>query len=482
MEALKKAEISKREKTKPSASQSSQPKVAETPNPATTPNSWPSLLPFDVAEELIDSICKTDTPAIAVTQKTIFTMPDLAPPPIEVKNFAAISVEPAPLELELEFDVQADPTPNAAPSDDPRPATSAMTGANSPLATHLEDHSKAQPQDDGRVAAAQQKAKKVFTAKQSVPDRLRTLVIAGSAASVLLALFGFGYYFWQIELFSSTVLPASTPLPIKAATPDVPADVGVPQPQNTSTVSQLPDMIGKPAPVAATVVSPPAAAFNESARSEPPREPNFFKENPAIQIRQNAPTNQLDPMLGKAYQSFLVGDVVAARQLYKQVLRQEPNNRDALLGMAAVALNQQQTGQALAWYGKLLELDPADPEALAALINLQGQTDPVQSESRLKKLLAQNPQADAAHFALGNLYMQQSRWAEAQQSYFRAYGCAPDNADYSFNLAVSLDHLNQGKLALDYYRRALAQPGPANFDKPSAQIRISELLQAAENQ
>jgi tetratricopeptide (TPR) repeat protein len=93
----------------------------------------------------------------------------------------------------------------------------------------------------------------------------------------------------------------------------------------------------------------------------------------------------------------------------------------------------------------------------------------------------QNPQADAVHFALGNLYTQQSRWAEAQQSYFRAYSNAPGNADYVFNLAVSLDHLNQSKLALDYYQRALTQPGPTNFDKSSVQTRIKELQQPAGN-
>jgi Tfp pilus assembly protein PilF len=226
--------------------------------------------------------------------------------------------------------------------------------------------------------------------------------------------------------------------------------------------------------------SPPAAAY-DPARSEARSGSESFKENPAIRIRQSAATSQLNPTLGKAYQSFLSGDTGAALQLYHKVLQQEPSNRDALLGMAAIALTQKQAGQAAAYYGKLIELDPADPEALAGLIGLQGQSDPAQSESRLKKVLMQNPQADAAHFALGNLYTQQSRWAEAQQSYFRAYSNAPGNADYAFNLAVSLDHLSQGKLALDYYQRALAQPGPANFDKSSVQTRIKELLQPAGN-
>ena len=172
-----------------------------------------------------------------------------------------------------------------------------------------------------------------------------------------------------------------------------------------------------------------------------------------------------------------------AQQQYSKALQQEPNNRDALLGLAAIALNRKQSGQATAFYLKLLELNPSDPEALAGLVSLQGQSDPVQSESRLKRILTQSPQAAAVHFALGNVYAQQSRWAEAQQSYFRAYSITPSNADYAYNLAISLDHLGHGKLAGDYYQRAitLSKSGPASFDKAAVQDRNAELQQSAGN-
>ncbi|MGZ3237707.1 MAG: tetratricopeptide repeat protein, partial [Burkholderiaceae bacterium] len=122
------------------------------------------------------------------------------------------------------------------------------------------------------------------------------------------------------------------------------------------------------------------------------------------------------------------------------------------------------------------ELDPNDPDAIAGLTSLQG-GDPSEMESRLKKALTQSPQAGSILFALGNLYAQQSRWSDAQQSYFRAYGAAPDNADYAFNLAVSLDKLSQPKLALEFYQRALAlaQNKPGNFNKISIQERINQL-------
>ena len=97
----------------------------------------------------------------------------------------------------------------------------------------------------------------------------------------------------------------------------------------------------------------------------------------------------------------------------------------------------------------------------------------------MKSLLTADPEAQVLHFTLGNQLAQQSRWAEAQQQYFRAFAAEPDNADYAFNLAVSLDHLRQSKLALDYYRRAiaLAEKRAASFDLAAARSRAAQLAE-----
>jgi Flp pilus assembly protein TadD len=78
---------------------------------------------------------------------------------------------------------------------------------------------------------------------------------------------------------------------------------------------------------------------------------------------------------------------------------------------------------------------------------------------------------------LGNQYARQSRWTEAQAAYFRAYSLDPDNADFAFNLAVSLDQLRQKKPALEYYQRSLTLTGKraASFDASQARTRVQEL-------
>jgi len=194
-------------------------------------------------------------------------------------------------------------------------------------------------------------------------------------------------------------------------------------------------------------------------------------------IAINAPTLSIDPLVEQAYQAFQRDDLAAARDGYQRALAREPTNRDALLGLAAIDVRSGQLNSAEARYLRLLEIDPRDNHAVASLISLRGQLDPVAAESRLKSLIASQPESALLHFSLGNQYAQQSRWSEAQAAYFKAHSVEPENADYAFNLAVSLDQLHQGKLALEFYQRALAltDKRAASFNPAHARLRVQEL-------
>jgi len=163
---------------------------------------------------------------------------------------------------------------------------------------------------------------------------------------------------------------------------------------------------------------------------------------------------------------------------WEVMLRDEPANRDALLGLAALEVRSGRYEPAEALYLRALQIDPRDSQAQAALISLRSaRADPLVTESRVKTLLAADPGAHALNFALGNQFAQQNRWAEAQQEYFKAYAGDPENPDFAYNLAVSLDHLRQRRLAHDYYVRAatLADKRGASFDPASARLRAGQL-------
>jgi Flp pilus assembly protein TadD len=106
-----------------------------------------------------------------------------------------------------------------------------------------------------------------------------------------------------------------------------------------------------------------------------------------------------------------------------------------------------------------------------------GRADPLVTESRVKSLIAAEPAAHALHFTLGNQLAAQNRWPEAEQEYFKAYTGEPENADFAYNLAVSLDHLHQRAQALRYYQRALelAEKRGAGFDPAAARSRAAAL-------
>lgn len=136
----------------------------------------------------------------------------------------------------------------------------------------------------------------------------------------------------------------------------------------------------------------------------------------------------------------------------------------------------------------MLEIEPRNSFALSAIANLEtssdsarvggGAADYAASESRIKNMLAQQPDAANLHAALGNLYASRNQWSLAQAAYFDASRYAPNSTDYAFNLAVSLDQLGKSALALAQYQRALDllnSSGAGRVDKAQLEARIKAL-------
>ncbi|HEY6863414.1 MAG TPA: tetratricopeptide repeat protein [Burkholderiales bacterium] len=267
---------------------------------------------------------------------------------------------------------------------------------------------------------------------------------------------------------SAVPAPGPTPVPVSAPPQQRLASPGV-----RSATPAVP----KPAPAPRPFV--PTSRAAQTASAPQAGDPVYAPEpGPRQSIAINPASMQVDPELQRAYEAFQANDLETARQIYQGILQREPSNHDALLGMAAIDLRMRNYETAQARYLRLLELDPRDGYAQAGLLALN-QADPVASESRLKNLLASQPDSPQLLFALGNQYALQSRWGEAQQAYFRALAADPENPDYAFNLAVSLDHLHQKPQAVEFYRRslALADRRSATFDRALAAARALDLQQ-----
>jgi len=436
LEALKKAERAKEEAQRRARGEAGQPPTEEPQReqrPVVTRDKLPQVSPtLEIASDEIAS-----------------------PPP-------AASAERPPMELVRE-----------PPRGVPEPRAAAATAA--PAA------------EQSRAAA-----RKVFEAKFREPNpRMPFYITIGALAFFAL---GTVIYFWYQLRPATPLVNSSPPRAADAAVAAAPAAEARPAPTSApfitapAAIPGLPATAVSSAPVAPaappTPSAPPVAAVAPRAIETPVLRPQPRLARapadpaPAIAPRTTRAAPLVPAKVQAGYAAYVAGDLSAARSEYEQALRDEPGNRDALLGLAALYVRAGRYESAEALYLRVLQADPRDPPAQAALIGLRaGRTDPLATESRVKSLLAADPGAHTLNFTLGNQLAQQSRWGEAQQEYFKAYAAEPDNADFAFNLAVSLDHLRQPKAALEYYRRAitLAEKRGGSFDVEAARARADQL-------
>jgi tetratricopeptide (TPR) repeat protein len=339
----------------------------------------------------------------------------------------------------------------------------------------------AAPQPRANPAEGERKAaQQVFAAKQPERRGKGFAIAMGGLAVIGLAGIG-GYFWWQLQPKSGLVKPgiAVTSLPpVEPATKVAPAPAVPAQP-----AAVAPAAVPGSAPPTAPAVAAVKPANDEADEVPAPRQAaprqTLTPAEPASPVRVTRSQLKLNPALAEGYAALNAGDLTAAQANYERVLRSEPRNGDALHGLAAIALRQGNVAKAEEYWLKALEADPKDAQAQAALINSGGRggADPQAQESRLRTLIAGQPEIAALHFALGNVLARQSRWNEAQQSYFKAYSAEPEHPDYTFNLAVSLDQLRQPRLAAQYYSQALAAAAQrsAGFDKAQVAARLREL-------
>ncbi len=364
------------------------------------------------------------------------------------------------------------------------------------LALHLDaidsDLAQASKQPSGRESRPVQTEQEVieadrdrrathnlFTAKQADNRNRRLLPLLSLA---LLIAFGTGGYFW----WKLHTIPTQALVPPPTAKASVPAPENLPVPSirndNTSTTVRNDALEAKAVPAKPSVASVSRTTERTPAPSPAIRPPGNEEKraesspaSPSIRLSRTPP--RINPHLERAYAALMAERFEEAQTGYEQVLRSDAKNTDALLGLATIASRRGQLERAYTLYTLALESDPTNATARAGVANTLGQADAETAESRLKTALSEQPDSASLLFALGNLYAGQARWSEAQQAYFQAYAADPENPDFIFNVAISLDHLRKNKLAAQYYQMALAagETRAAGFDREQARSRLIEL-------
>ncbi|MDB5385007.1 MAG: cellulose synthase subunit BcsC [Planctomycetaceae bacterium] len=124
------------------------------------------------------------------------------------------------------------------------------------------------------------------------------------------------------------------------------------------------------------------------------------------------------------------GDFTGARHKYEEVLAKDPNNVDAILGMARLNVKAQRLVEAEDGYKKALALKPKSTEVLSEI---------------------------------GNFYADQQRWDKALPLLQDCQHIEPHEKKFQYNLAVALAKSGQTKEALPHFKEAVGD-GAAHYN------------------
>lgn len=302
--------------------------------------------------------------------------------------------------------------------------------------------------------------------------RVRATAIWSVAALLVLGAAIYGYTLWREPeplVLSPAPAGVSAAAPMVASQPTVAAAPPAAATDLKPSETAAPDVV----PKTAAPLIPDQATLSASARTPAPPRTVVPDTNPQIAIHQNsdAPANGVQ----RAYQALKAGHTKQARALYLEALA-EDSGVDALLGLAAIAANSEDSRQAAAYYREALLREPNNSAALAGIALLASSGDPQAAQKPLERM-AEKTDSASVRAALGNVYAGQAKWQAAQEAYFEAFRKEPDNANHAYNLAVSLDQLGERTLALEYYRKALSlgARGGAVYDAVSIERRIADL-------
>ena len=484
LDALKRAEEAKRAKL------SAESALDKTDTPAISPAA-PSMESTTVS--------RGDKPAVAKFEPEEFRLEDykeVIPPKATVRPplvAKSITVDP---QRGAELSIENFPDTRTLESVAGKSPLDAVTTATPALQSRL---------DSTRIDAAQSRdtARNVFVAKHPIsPDGgARKKWLLPVIAVVLLVVAGGGGYVWKEMNRMSRPATANMvvrSLPVAPLPPAQPAtgQPGARQPDENATKpaapveAPLPPLLPPPAELAPL----PKLALRTPANMAPPlterealarslKEAPASKEAPvSLKLARVIETPTVNADLVDAYAALRNADYPRARALYARLVLADPLNPDVQLGMATAFARGGDSASAARHYRQVLVIDPRNGVALAGLLAVSDTRSPA-LEVELRTLVGRNPETSSLRFTLGNLYASERRWVEAQQAYFEAYRLESDNADYMYNLAVSLDQLKQPKLALDYYRKALAARSKAGgqFDPVAVTRRIRDLSTDSRN-
>lgn len=174
-----------------------------------------------------------------------------------------------------------------------------------------------------------------------------------------------------------------------------------------------------------------------------------------VKIAVKKPGEDWNYELEKAYGAVTSGQTDAAVQIYKNILDNDPRNKLALFGLATIYHRAGQLHLARPLYGKLLEIDPDNRDALNNFLVLIADESPQEALLQLGRLQQKNPHFSPIMAQMAVIYQKLGDAELALSMMQQAVALSPENITYQYNLAILLDKQKKYEEAAKIYRRLL---------------------------
>ncbi len=161
------------------------------------------------------------------------------------------------------------------------------------------------------------------------------------------------------------------------------------------------------------------------------------------QIEPVEPPKGVD--LARAWQLFFQGQPRSAERLFREALASEPDNVNAMNGLAFCLLNSGKAAEAKPYFEKCLAENPkagGPMNGLARCLEAEGKID--EAVALWEKLQKLNPEANAATGALARVYTDRGEHAKAVKMYQLLAKAEPENAELKAKLAAAQKASKEG--------------------------------------
>lgn len=188
--------------------------------------------------------------------------------------------------------------------------------------------------------------------------------------------------------------------------------------------------------------------FGEIADIENPIEIKIFEPN--IRSISNLEKEKL------AYNASLIGQYEVSIELFKQLIKQNPQDIYPKLSLAIIYQKNRQNNQAKNLYYHLLKdrsklTEEQEEQIIANLFMILIEESPLQTSYLLTRLTTQNPTSSYIMAQAAIAYEKIGDYEKAIHYQKRAIEIDPAKIEYIYNLAVFYDKINDYESALKYY-------------------------------